>query len=81
MVLGCLCGTLNTALLAVGEFRRLALIDMAGAIATVGAIMLVVTSFTYPYTIAATLFGQAMQMVMMAMLLSYRLRGHQAVAA
>ena len=81
VVLGCLCGTLNTALLAVGEFRRLALIDMAGAIATVSAIMLVVSTFSYPYTIAATLFGQAMQMVLMALLLSYRLRGRQTVTA
>ena len=73
VVLGSFCTVLNTAVLAVGEFRRLALIDLAGAVVTVAALLVVVTSFSYPYAIAATILGQAMQLALMAMLMHRRL--------
>ncbi len=65
---------LNTASLAVGEFRRLALIDLAGAVVTVAALGVVVTSFSYPYAVVATILGQATQIALMAMLMQRRLR-------
>ena len=74
VVLGSVCTVLNTAVLAVGEFRRLALIDLAGAVVTVAALLVVVAEFSYPYAIAATILGQAMQLALMAMVMQRRLR-------
>ena len=73
VVLGSLCAVANTAMLAVGEFRRLALIDLAGAVVTVAALLVAVSQFSYPYAIVATLAGQAMQLALMASVLANRL--------
>ena len=59
VVIGSVCVALNTGMLAVGEFRRLALIDLAGAIVTVAALSVTVATFSYPYAILATMLGQA----------------------
>lgn len=81
VVLGSVCAALNTAMLAVGEFKRLALIDLAGAVVTVAALGVVITVFSYPLAVAATILGQAMQLVLMALLLRYRLRRRVAALA
>ena len=69
----CIGGVLNTAMLAVGEFRRLALIDLAGAAVTILALVVIVSQFSYPYTIVAGILGQAMQMALSGILLRRRL--------
>jgi O-antigen/teichoic acid export membrane protein len=74
VVVGCFCVALNTAMLAVGEFRRLALIDLAGAVVTVAALGVVIPLFSYPYAIAATILGQAMQLALMGLVVRHRLR-------
>lgn len=74
VVLGSVCTALNTGMLAIGEFRRLALVDLAGAVVTVAALGVLVPLFSYPYAIVATILGQAMQLALMAMLLHRRLR-------
>jgi O-antigen/teichoic acid export membrane protein len=74
VVLGSLCAALNTATLALGEFRRLALIDLAGALVTVPALGIVVTLCSYPWAIVATVLGQAAQLALMALLVRRRLQ-------
>ena len=74
VVLGSICTALNTGMLALGEFRRLALVDLAGAVVTVAALCVLVPLFSYPYAIVATILGQAMQLALMATLLHRRLR-------
>ncbi len=74
VVLGSVCAALNTGMLALGEFRRLALIDLAGAVVTVAGLGVIVPLFSYPYAILATILGQAMQAALMAMLLHRRLQ-------
>ncbi len=78
-VSGSSCVVLNTAMLAVGEFRRLALIDLAGAVVTVVALTAVVMLVSYPYTIVAGILGQAMQVALMALLLRHRLKSPLAI--
>ena len=73
VVIGSFCIALNTGMLAVGEFRRLALIDLAGAVVTIAALILIVPLFSYPYAIVATIVGQAMQLVLMVLVLRHRL--------
>ena len=63
---------LNTAMLALGEFRRLALLDLVAAVLVVAALLLLLPRGS-PYAIVATLVGQAAQIVMMAALLRRRL--------
>lgn len=72
-VLGSVAVALNTAMLVLGEFRRLALIDLAGAAACIGSILLLLNRFDYPASILATMAGQATQIVLMAGLLTRRL--------
>ena len=74
VVIGSVCTALNTGMLAIGEFRRLALVDLAGAVVTVAALGVLVPLFSYPYAIVATILGQAMQLALMATLLHRRLR-------
>ena len=74
VVLGSVCAALNTGMLALGEFRRLALIDLAGAVVTVAGLGVIVPLFSYPYAILATILGQAMQAALMATLLHRRLQ-------
>ena len=82
VVIGSVCVVLNTAVLAVGEFRRLALIDLAGAVVTIAALVVVSALFAYPYVIVATLLGQAAQLALMARVMHRRLHplAHAAVA-
>jgi O-antigen/teichoic acid export membrane protein len=68
-------------MLAVGEFRRLALIDLAGAVVTVAALGVVIPLFSYPYAIAATILGQAMQLALMGLVVRHRLRPQVALSA
>jgi O-antigen/teichoic acid export membrane protein len=63
--LGALAVALNTAMLATGEFRRLALIDLAGALMTILAVAVVVSRFDYPASVIATLIGQSTLIVLM----------------
>jgi len=78
-VLGAVAVTLNTAMLSIGEFRRLALLDLAGAVMTILAVAVVVSRFDYPASVIATLVGQIRQIVLMAMVLLPRLWPSMAV--
>jgi hypothetical protein len=69
-VLGSIAVALNTAMLVLGQFRRLALIDLAGAVVCIGSILLLLTHFDYTTSIIGTMAGQAAQIVMMALALS-----------
>ena len=81
VVLGSFCVAANTAMLAVGEFRRLALVDLAGAVITVAALLVIVPLFSYPWAIVATILGQAMQLLLMGLVLRHQLRRAPAAAA
>ncbi len=81
VMLGSIALALNTAMLSVGEFRRLALLDLAGALATIIGIVAVLSRFDYPYAVVATMLGQTTQIVLMAMVLQRRLRQPLALAA
>lgn len=72
VMLGSVAVVLNTAILALGEFRRLALLDLVAAVLVVVALLLLLPRGS-PYAIVATLVGQAAQIVMMAALLRRRL--------
>jgi O-antigen/teichoic acid export membrane protein len=72
-VLGAIAVSLNTAMLSLGEFRRLALLDLAGAVMTIVAVAVIITRFAYPWVIVATMIGQTTQIVLMAMVLLERL--------
>ena len=72
VMLGSVAVVLNTAMLALGEFRRLALLDLVAAVLVVVALLLLLPRGS-PYAIVATLVGQAAQIVMMAALLRRRL--------
>ena len=74
VVIGSVCVVLNTAVLAVGEFRRLALIDLAGAVVTIAALVVVSALFPYFYVIVATLLGQTAQLLLMARVMHRRLQ-------
>ena len=81
VMLGSVAVALNTAMLSLGEFRRLALLDLAGAAATILAIGVVLSQFDYPYAVVATMAGQSTQIVLMALVLHRRLRQPEALAA
>ncbi len=81
VVLGSIAVALNTAVLALGEYKRLAVLDLAGAVVTVAAVALVVARFDYPWAVAATVAGQATQIALMAWVLQGRLRQPLASAA
>jgi O-antigen/teichoic acid export membrane protein len=74
VMLGSIAVALNNAVLALGEYRRLALLDLAGALATILAIGVVLARFDYPFAVVATLVGQTTQIVLMARVLQQRLR-------
>lgn len=74
VMLGSIAVALNNAVLVVGEYKRLALLDLAGALATIVAIFAILGRFDYPYSIVATLTGQTTQIVLMALVLQRRLR-------
>ena len=81
VVVGSLCVVANTAMLAIGEFRRLALVDLAGAVTTIGGLLLISSQFSYPYSIVATIAGQLMQLALMAWVLNVRIRPPALAAA
>lgn len=77
---GSLSVTFNTAMLALGEYRRLAVIDLCGALATMAGIVVVVLRLDYPFAVAATVLGQSTQIVLMAARVRQRLQGSLAEA-
>lgn len=81
VMLGSIALALNVALLALGEFKRLALLDLAGAVVTSVAIYGLLARFDYPLAVVATLLGQTTQIVLMALVLQHRLRQATMVAA
>jgi O-antigen/teichoic acid export membrane protein len=72
-VLGAIAVSLNTAMLSLGEFRRLALLDLAGALMTIVAVFVVLSRFDYPWVVVATMIGQTTQIVLMGLVLLERL--------
>jgi O-antigen/teichoic acid export membrane protein len=72
-VLGAIAVTLNTAMLSLGEFRRLALLDLAGALVTIVAVFVMLSHFDYPWVVVATMIGQTTQIVLMSVVLVERL--------
>ncbi len=81
VMLGSIALALNVAMLALGEFKRLAMLDLAGALVTSVAIFGLLQRFDYPFAVLATLMGQTTQIVIMALVLQHRLRRPLAVAA
>ncbi len=74
VMLGSIALALNVAMLALGDFKRLAMLDLAGAVATSVAIVVLLGRFDYPFAILATMVGQTTQIVLMALALQRRLR-------
>jgi O-antigen/teichoic acid export membrane protein len=72
-VLGAIAVSLNTAMLSLGEYRRLALLDLAGALMTIVAVYVVLSRFDYPWVVVATMIGQTTQIVLMGIVLLERL--------
>ena len=81
VMLGSIALALNVAMLALGEFKRLAMLDVAGALVTAIAIFGLLHRFDYPFAVLATLMGQTTQIVLMALVLQHRLRQPLAHAA
>ncbi len=81
VMLGSIALALNTAMLVLGDYRRLALVDLAGAVVTVGAVLAVLARLDYPWVVVATMAGQATQIALMAAALRARLRHGLAVPA
>ena len=75
VMLGSVALALNTAMLVMGQYRRLALLDLAGAVVTIGAVAVVLSRFDYPWVVVATMLGQATQIVLMAAALRVQLAG------
>jgi O-antigen/teichoic acid export membrane protein len=73
VMLGSIAVALNNAVLALGEYRRLALLDLGGALATILAIGVVLARLDYPFAIVATLVGQTTQILLMVRVLQQRL--------
>jgi O-antigen/teichoic acid export membrane protein len=80
VMLGSIAAALNVGLLAVGEFKPLALVDLAGAMVTSLAIFGLLARFDYTSAVLATMLGQTTQIVLMAVVLQRRLRQPLAVA-
>ena len=72
-MLGSIAVALNTAMLSLGEFRRLAMLDLVAAVVVVVALATLLPRGS-PWAIGATLLGQAAQIVLMAALLRRQLR-------
>jgi O-antigen/teichoic acid export membrane protein len=81
VMLGSIALALNTAMLALGEFRRLALVDLGGAVVTVAAIAALISRLDYPFAVVGTMLGQTTQILLMAAVLQWRLRQKPLVAA
>ena len=72
VILGSVAVALNTAVLSVGAFRALAVLDLIAAVAVVVALALLLPRGS-SWAIGATLVGQATQIALMAVLLRRRL--------
>jgi O-antigen/teichoic acid export membrane protein len=83
VVLGSIAVAPNIAMLVLGQFRRLALIDLFGAAVCSLSLVLLLTRFDYPAAILGTMAGQAAQILLMAAVLARRFRAElpRAVAA
>ena len=81
VMLGSIALALNVGMLVLGEFKRLALLDLAGAVVTTTAIFGLLSRFDYPFAVLATTIGQTTQIVLMALVLQHRLRRPLAQAA
>ncbi len=72
VILGSIAVALNTAMLVLGDFRRLAAIDLIGAALSTASILCLLNHFDYTTSIIGTMTGQAIQIVLMAALLCRR---------
>jgi O-antigen/teichoic acid export membrane protein len=79
VLLGSTAYALNIAMLALGEFRRLALLDLVSAGFSLACLTLL-GRFDYPFAIVATMVGQVSQIVLMGYVLSTRLRSSAPIA-
>lgn len=73
VLLGSIGTVLNTAMLALGLFRELAILDLIAACVVIGSVI-VALNFSYGMAIVATLMGQATQISLMAIEMRKRLR-------
>jgi O-antigen/teichoic acid export membrane protein len=74
VILGSLAVALNTAMLSLTQFRRLALIDLVGAVACITSLLLLLARFSYESSVIGTMIGQATQIVLMALAVAALLR-------
>jgi O-antigen/teichoic acid export membrane protein len=80
VMLGSIAQALNVGVLAVGEFKALALLDLAGAVITSLSIFALLAHFDYSSAVLATILGQTTQILLMAVVLKRRLRQPLALA-
>ncbi len=81
VMLGSIATALNVGLLVVGEFKALALVDLAGAVMTSASIFALLANFDYSSAVLATITGQTTQIILMALVLHRRLRQPLALMA
>ena len=74
VVLGSVALALNTAMLVLGDFRWLALLDLASAVVCVLAIVGLLGRFDYPMAVVAIMLGQVTQIILMTIVVTHRLR-------
>jgi O-antigen/teichoic acid export membrane protein len=74
VLLGGIALALNTAMLVLGDFRRLALLDLVGAFVCVVAILALLNRFGYAMAIVAIMLGQVTQISLMTIAVTHRLR-------
>jgi O-antigen/teichoic acid export membrane protein len=74
VVLGSLAVALNTAMLSLGQFRRLAVIDLVGAVVCSASLLQLLSKFSYETSVIGTMIGQATQIALMAVAVGAQLR-------
>lgn len=74
VVLGSIALALNCAMLVLGEFKHLALIDLVGGVVCAGASMILLSHYDYTTSVIGTMAGQATQIALMAVAVGLRLR-------
>jgi O-antigen/teichoic acid export membrane protein len=72
VVLGSIAVAFNTAMLVLGDFRRLAVIDLVGAVSCSVSIIFLLNRFDYTTSIVGTMAGQSIQIVLMLIMLCRR---------
>ena len=72
VVLGSIAVAFNTAMLVLGDFRRLAVIDLVGAASCSISILFLLNRFDYTTSIVGTMAGQSIQIVLMLIMLCRR---------